>query len=127
HWTLLGTETFPFEPLGIRSVLPTRIFTANGQLVFVATPNITAIAPTEGGLYDSFDGGTTWNRLSGTGILPNAGCSEVVADPGDPNVFYAAFPQNGVFKLTAKDAIGIITLNPENITSNLGALLPRGS
>jgi len=122
HWTLLGTETFTSEPLGIRSVLPTKIFTAQGQLVFAATPNITATAPTEGGLYDSFDGGKTWNRLSGTGILPNVGCSEVVADPGDPTVFYAAFPQNGVFKLTASGAI-----NAENITSNLGALLPAGT
>src|SRR5262249_13411383 len=46
----------------------------------------------QGGVWRSTDNGVTFTRISGTGGLPAAGVSKLVADPGNPNRFYAGVP-----------------------------------
>jgi hypothetical protein len=47
-----------------------------------------------GGVWKTTDGGATWRRvLSGTG-------SDVIYEPGNPNVMYAAMTNDGVYKST---------------------------
>ena len=68
-----------------------------GQTVFAATTDINGA--NTGGVYRSDIGGApnvngtdSWVRVSGTGAsgLPNAGVTDLVADPGNTNRFYAA-------------------------------------
>jgi hypothetical protein len=73
----------------IRRIVPTTL--NGGQTVFAATTD--TIGANTGGIYRSDDGGVTWsttNRLSGANGLPDAGVSDLIADPGSPNRFYAA-------------------------------------
>src|SRR5262249_49492988 len=46
--------------------------------------------------------GRSWQRLSGdaTTGLPDAGVSELAADPGDDTIYYAAVPGVGIFRTT---------------------------
>ena len=91
-WTVLAQQTFAFRRM--KSVVPTALTTAAGQVVLVGTFN------DGGGVYRSQDGGVTFNRLSGapgTG-LPDAGVSHLVADPGDPDRYYVGIPQRGVYR-----------------------------
>jgi photosystem II stability/assembly factor-like uncharacterized protein len=46
-------------------------------------------ASEERGVYKTTDGGKTWERI--LFVDENTGCSELIADPRDPNVLYAAF------------------------------------
>jgi photosystem II stability/assembly factor-like uncharacterized protein len=41
------------------------------------------------GIYKTTDGGITWNKIMY--VSPNTGCSELVMDPTNPDVMYAAF------------------------------------
>lgn len=43
------------------------------------------------GVYKSTDGGTTWTLIKS--VSPFTGCNNLVMDPRDPNVLYAAFHQ----------------------------------
>lgn len=46
------------------------------------------------GLFQTLDGGKSWNKLEGG--LPNdgkTGCTDIVRDPNNPNILYAAFYQ----------------------------------
>jgi hypothetical protein len=91
HWQVLGADVLAGQT--IRSIVPTSL--NDGQVVlaasFLAVNGF--VAPTEGGgVYRSTDGGVTWTQLSGalgTG-LPAESVSDLVADPGNPERFYAA-------------------------------------
>jgi hypothetical protein len=92
-WQVLGANVLAGQ--AIRSIVPT---TLNGGQVVLAgslySGNSTLVDPLApgGGVYRSTDGGVTWTQLSGapgTG-LPAEGVSDVVADPGNPQRFYAA-------------------------------------
>jgi 6-phosphogluconolactonase (cycloisomerase 2 family) len=96
HWSQLGAA----ELTGLRlsAIVPTTLIDG-GQVVLAASPDTRKDPTPGGGLYRSADGGVTWTRLSGkdgTG-LPDAVVSDVVADPGNPQRFYAAVPGSGVF------------------------------
>jgi hypothetical protein len=93
HWQVLGSDVLAAQ--AIRSIVPTTL--DGGQVVlaaslyrddrFLGRPS----AP-GGGVYRSTDGGGTWTQISGvpgTG-LPAEGVSDLVADPGNPERFYAA-------------------------------------
>jgi len=83
-WTVLAGATFTGR--AINSIVPTTLNAGN-----------TVLAATwldQGGVWRSTDNGATFTRISGNGTsgLPAAGVSKLVADPGDPNRFYAGVP-----------------------------------
>jgi hypothetical protein len=74
---------------------------ARGSTILAATfEPADAFTPTAGyGLFRSTNGGTTFTTVSGTAGtgLPNGAVTSLVADPNDPNTFYAAV-KNGANK-----------------------------
>ncbi len=50
------------------------------------------------GLYRSTDGGETWNRMTNFNPTPAGGATDIVLDPINPNVAYAAFWRDGVYR-----------------------------
>jgi photosystem II stability/assembly factor-like uncharacterized protein len=100
HWQVLGASTLAGQ--AIRKVVPTSL--NGGQVVlaaaFQAGQDFTPPFLTEGGgLYRSTDGGVSWTQISGapgTG-LPAESVSDLVADPGNPNRFYAGVDVLGPF------------------------------
>jgi hypothetical protein len=92
-WKVLAGDTFADQD--IRSVVPTTL--DHGKVVLVATEfaSIPYIQFGDGGgLYRSTDNGASFVRISGadgTG-LPDQEVSDLVADPSNPNRFYAAVP-----------------------------------
>jgi hypothetical protein len=107
HWQVLGADALAGQ--AIRSIVPTRL--DGGQVVLAgalyAGNNFGSHLLTPGGgIYRSTDGGVTWIQLSGapgTG-LPAEGVSDVVADPGNPNRFYAAV-SDWVFGATGNEGV----------------------
>jgi hypothetical protein len=107
HWQVLGADALAGQ--AIRSIVPTRL--DGGQVVLAgalyAGDNLGSHLLTPGGgLYRSTDGGVTWKQLSGapgTG-LPAEGVSDLVADPGNPNRFYAAV-SDWVFGATGNEGV----------------------
>jgi hypothetical protein len=107
HWQVLGADVLAGQT--IRSIVPTSL--NDGQVVlaasFLAGNGFVAPSTTEGGgAYRSADGGVTWTQLSGaagTG-LPAESVSDLVADPGNPNRFYAAVDVLGPFA-TGKEGV----------------------
>lgn len=87
-WTQLGAAAF--DGLRIRDVIPTQL--NGGNTIFVDTHDG---GPGKTGVYRSDDGGVTWTRLSGANGLPDLGVTSMIADPVNPNKFYAA-PVGGV-------------------------------
>lgn len=82
-WAKVGGSVL--DGIHIRSVVPTSL--NGGQVVLVAGAIGTA------GVYRSVDGGASFSRISGNGAsgLPgNLAAVDLVADPGNPNRFYAA-------------------------------------
>lgn len=97
----------------MRSIVPTSIGTSVADQVV-----LTAVIDAAGGVYRSTDGGETFTQISGTdgssdGLdndadgtvdeggelnLPNGAASYLTADPGNPNRFYAALANQGVFR-----------------------------
>jgi hypothetical protein len=76
-----------------------------------------------GGVFRSDDGGQAFTLLSGANGLPTGAVSQLIQDPNNINVFYAALPGQGVFQGTL--AAGVITwvavntgINPGNIASS---------
>jgi hypothetical protein len=103
-WALISGTTF--QNASIYSVVPTSIVdqVSNEQVVLVATDqgipggsiggDLTPTNPL--GLYRSVNGGTSWDQI--TNGLPAGGVRQVIADPGNPNRFYAAIAGQGVFR-----------------------------
>jgi hypothetical protein len=92
-WKVLASDTFADQ--NIRSVVPTTL--DHGKVILVATEFVSLPFITlsdGGGVYRSTDGGNSFVRMSGgagTG-LPDQAVSDLVADPSNPNRFYAAVP-----------------------------------
>lgn len=87
-WTVLAAATFTGR--AITSIVPTTL--SGGNVVLAAT-----LRGTLAGVYRSTDNGVSFTRISGNGTsgLPDAGVSQLIADPGDAtgNRFYAGVPQ----------------------------------
>jgi hypothetical protein len=85
-WTVLAASTFAGRR--IDSIVPTSL--ASGNVVLAAT------LFDKGGVYRSTDNGVTFTRISGNGTsgLPDAGVSQLIADPGNSNRFYVGVPEN---------------------------------
>jgi hypothetical protein len=99
-WDVLASDTF--DGRTINSIVPTSL--SGGNVVLSAT-----LRRTLAGVYRSTDNGVSFTRISGNGSsgLPDAGVSKVVADPGNPNRFYAGVQhafgggaQAGVYRST---------------------------
>jgi hypothetical protein len=93
NWQVFGSDVLAGQ--SIRSIVPTTL--DGGQVVLAASwldghlIGNPVLQP-GGGVYRSTDGGVTWTQLSGapgTG-LPAESVTDLVADPGNPNRFYAA-------------------------------------
>ncbi|MDB5329775.1 MAG: exo-alpha-sialidase [Phycisphaerales bacterium] len=108
-----------FTGLRIRRVVPTTL--NGGQTVFVAT---TDTGINSGGVYRSDDGGATWTRLSGANGLPNAGVTDLVANPANANQYFAALAggsgsagTGGIFRVDLS-----VNTTWSNITGNINTL-----
>ncbi|HQU47294.1 MAG TPA: hypothetical protein PK867_31115, partial [Pirellulales bacterium] len=96
-WSVLASSTLANHQ--VTSVVPTALTTSQGQVVLVGTADDWG---GNGGVFRSDDGGNTFVRMSGgasTG-LPDAGVSQLVADPGNSLRFYAGVPGYGVYRST---------------------------
>ena len=97
-WTLLATNTF--NGIVVLNIVPTAL--SGGNVVLAATcPNLfTYPSPDNGGIYRSTNNGTAFTRLSdnGASLLPDAGVTSLVPDPGNLSRFYAGIPGNGVYR-----------------------------
>ncbi len=85
-WASLGLEA-------TRHISRVRIHPTNPDLVYVAAEgNVWAPTP-ERGIYRTKDGGKSWQKI----LFRNdsTGASDLVMDPSNPNVLYAAFWQAG--------------------------------
>lgn len=77
----------------------TAIFTGNANRI-TASPNATDIyVAAQQGLFRSNDGGNCW-----TNLVPG-NVTDVVLDPSNAQILYAALPQVGIFKSTAASSI----------------------
>ena len=122
-WLQLGEETFGLQAFAdlsprfagdqfarrIRDVVPTSVIENGGQVLLVGTDAyvredgvaIRSIRNSENrrleqlGVWRSSDGGESWSQASNG--LPGLPVSDLTADPGDANRFYAAVPGRGVF------------------------------
>ena len=81
HWTLMGLEKT--EHIGRIVVHPT-----NPNIVYVAAVGAAWRSNPERGLYKTEDGGKTWKLIKF--ISDKAGFVDVVMDPTNPNVLFAA-------------------------------------
>ena len=92
----------------------------DANLIYVSFNGFRVGADTQGHVFRSPDGGTTWEDISGTGLtaLPNLPHLDIVADPEVPNTLFVA-NDIGVFR-TANANAGAGT-----IWSPFGTGLPR--
>ncbi len=76
----------------ILRILPTTVGNnLSDQIILVAAAN---------GISRSTNGGTTWTLISGSAGLPTGYATDIIADPNNPNRYYAAIPDNGVYVST---------------------------
>lgn len=83
-WTNMGLKTS--EHIGNLIIHPT-----NSNVVFVAAYGPLWKAGGERGIYKTMDGGKTWERI--LHVSDNTGFSDLIMDPRNPDVLYAAAHQ----------------------------------
>jgi hypothetical protein len=91
-WTPLAQASFQNDR--IRAVVPTAI---GGTL---ATQVVLVAADDGGGVWRSADGGASFTQISGAvgSGLPGGSASDLIGDPNDTQRFYAALPNQGIFR-----------------------------
>jgi photosystem II stability/assembly factor-like uncharacterized protein len=82
NWKRMGFE----KSERISSV---KVHPKNSNVVYVGVLGPLWSAGTERGVYKTTDGGATWSQL--LYVDENTGCSELVLDPSNPDILYAAF------------------------------------
>lgn len=107
-WTLLAQGTFAgrcISRIAINPITPSTVFasvTRAGGFPALAAAKGHPLADGPRGVFKSTDSGATWSQLSGG--LPQLDCTDLVLDPVDPSVMYAAIgfifgdASNGVYK-----------------------------
>lgn len=90
-WSLLGLSSFAGKRF-CRLAIPA----ANSALLLAAV----AASPGGAGIFRSLDGGTNWTQLGAANGLPTSHATDVVFDPSNGNIAYAAFLGNGIYKTT---------------------------
>ena len=85
-WTSLGLKL-------TRQISRVRVHPTNPDIVYVAAQGNVWAPTSDRGIYRSKDGGTNWSKV----LFRNdsTGASDLVFDPTNPNVLYAAFWQAG--------------------------------
>ncbi len=128
-WKKIGLED-------TRQISRIRINPKNPDLVYVAAQGHVWAPNEERGVFRTKDGGKTWEKVLSRG--PKAGASDLIIDPTNSNVLYAAFwevyrkpwtlesggPNGGIFKSTdGGDTWTELTRNPglpRGIVGNIG-------
>ena len=82
NWTKMGLEKT--DRIASIQVHPT-----NPNVVYVAALGALWGDSDQRGVYKTEDGGKTWNKI--LFVNNTTGCSELVMDPSNPNILYAAF------------------------------------
>ena len=90
----------------IRTVVPTGLDLDAGPGV---QEMILAGTVLGGGLYRSNDNGTTFTLLSGANGLPAGDISHVIVDPNNSQRYYAAVPNQGIYRGDYSAGTGLIT------------------
>ena len=90
-WELKGMNTFISSRFCRIAVNP-----KNSNHIFAATTFPAS------GIYRSADAGESWSRL--TNGLPSSDSTDIVVDPSNPDIAYAAFWGMGIFKTTNANA-----------------------
>ena len=86
----------------------------------------TLYAATDGGLRCTTDGGTTWRTNPGQSSLRDGDITDVVLDPGDPTIVYAAHRSTGVVKSTDSGATWSTTLAWSRANAPAGSMIKLG-
>jgi photosystem II stability/assembly factor-like uncharacterized protein len=81
NWQLMGLEKS--ERISRIAIDP-----KDSNTVYVAVPGHLWDASEDRGLYKTSDGGKTWQKI--LYVNPDTGCSDVVIDPQEPGIVYAA-------------------------------------
>ena len=92
-WSLLGGDTL--ADLTISNVALSR---ADANVILVSTTGAGGKDAALTGVYRTADGGASWQRIGVAGGLPDGLAMDIIADPIDNQVFYAALPAHGIFK-----------------------------
>jgi photosystem II stability/assembly factor-like uncharacterized protein len=117
-WSLYGNDTFSlarFSRLAVNPVTPEIVFAA---ITSSDDPRVAS------GVYRSTDGGANWTRMkTGLPSMRNQGATDIVLDPTNPNVAYAAFYGSGIYKTTQANAddplwtkLSVTGLNPNRFS-----------
>ncbi|MBI1922345.1 MAG: hypothetical protein HYS23_14815, partial [Geobacter sp.] len=88
-WQILTSTVFASADIR-KIVLPS----ANPALNPLPMQTDTVYVATGDGLYESIDGGATWNRL----VLASQSINSIAIDPQQPNTLYAGTSDAGIFK-----------------------------
>jgi photosystem II stability/assembly factor-like uncharacterized protein len=94
-WSLYGNDTLNlarFSRLAVNPMTPEIVFAA---ITSSDNPRVAS------GVYRSTDGGVNWTRMkTGLPSMRNQGATDIVLDPTNPNIAYAAFYGSGIYKTT---------------------------
>jgi hypothetical protein len=119
NWMLLGGQDNPF------------IGTSFFRIAISPSDSSTVFAATTYGLFESIDAGNEWIRLDNglpSSSVGNIACTDIVVNPADPNIVYAAFRRKdkddkvsaGVYKTTnAKDTDPLWKKLPYLVTDDI--------
>ena len=111
-WSLIGANQMAglpltaITPVSANTVLAAALDKAvvrrgaSGSASFNRDGTIVTDVRRDGGVLRSTDGGATWSNISELGLsgLPEGPVSDLVADPGNANTFYAAVVGQGVYR-----------------------------
>ena len=123
-WTFLGLKA-------TRQISRVRVHPTNPNVVWVAAQGAFWGPNKERGIYKTTDGGTSWRQVLARN--DSTGASDLVVDPTNPNVLYAAFWQSyrNAYTLSSGGAGGAIYRSTDGgehwteLTHNPG--LPQGT
>ncbi|HYW81155.1 MAG TPA: hypothetical protein VE890_16350, partial [Thermoguttaceae bacterium] len=113
-WSLIGANAMAGLPLtavtavsgntALAAALDKEVIrrTASGGASWNRDGTIVTDVRREGGVLRTIDGGVNWSNLSELGLsgLPDGPVSDLVADPGNADTFYAAVVGQGIYRTT---------------------------